>query len=182
MSGYNAVINKWQQANGMTIGQAIANGMTVPPDVMSAYRMAGITVNTPGIGAAGGSLQTPQQILGAGAAFQETITHPNLVMGGAGAAGTGPKEADQTNAAIATTQQAFIDNWESFSKSLTPTAGDLAAVNKQLVILGQIAADIKAGKRPDSDFGKYAAALGTQPQANSSSALPGTGGNSMMSK
>lgn len=90
-------------------------------------------------------------------------------MAGAGAAGT-TKQADLTTAGVSSGQQAFIENWETFSKSLTPTASDIAAVNKQLIILGQIAADINAGKRPSSDLGKYASALGTQPQANGSSA------------
>jgi hypothetical protein len=173
MPGYRAIIRKWEQDNGIPIGKALASGIPVPEDVRQAAVMAGQTLNTPGIGAYAGKLKTAQDIMAAGVSFTSgDITHPNMVLGGG--AGTETKDADKVNANIATTQQAFIDNWESFGKSLTPTAGHLDDVNKQLLLFGQIIMDINNGKKPKSDLANAILSKGPQPQANSSSAGPPT--------
>ena len=84
--------------------------------------------------------------------------------------------ADQVNANIAAGQQVFIDNFEKFKDAIVPAAGNLDDLTKKLILLGQVAADVAAGKKPAGDLGRAASTLGSQPQADSSSARQGKAG------
>lgn len=155
-----ALVEQWRKSNpGANMGQA-------PQNIQSAFNMMSIAATTQGVGSAN-ELTRAQDIRSYGAQFL-----------GAGAEKYGPSEAlktsgkmaDQVNANIAAGQQVFIDNFEKFKDSIVPAASNIDDLTRKLVLLGQVAADVAAGKKPAGDLGRAAATLGTQPQADSSSA------------
>ena len=167
-----AIVDKFQQS-GIKVNEKNIESGKVPADVAQAFIMMGIAGTTAGVGSAT-ELTKGQDITSYAAQFAGEMPEQ---YGPSEAEMTKPeKMADQVNANIATTQQAFIQNFESFKDTLVDINPQLTEANKQLILLGQIAADIAAGKKPAADMGKAASELGkTQPQADSSSAfrMPG---------
>ena len=160
------LVDQWRKTNpGMNINKA-------PQNIQSAFNMMAIAATTQGVGSAN-ELTRGQDIRSYGAQFL-----------GAGATPYGPSEAlktqtrmaDQVNANIAAGQQVFIDNFEKFKDAIVPASSNIDDLTRKLVLLGQVAADVAAGKKPAGDIGRTAAALGTQPQANSSAAMHGKPG------
>ena len=145
------------------------NMKEAPPEIQSAANMMALAATTPGVGSAN-DLTRAQDIRAYGAQFLGAGATP---YGPSEALKTGGKAADQVNANIAAGQQVFIDNFEKFKDAIIPAAGNIDDLTKKLILLGQVAADVAAGKKPAGDLGRAAATLGTQPQADSSSARHG---------
>jgi hypothetical protein len=164
-----ALVDQWRKTNPN------ADIKEAPQNIQSAFNMMSIAATTQGVGSAN-DLTRGQDIKSYGAQFL-----------GAKGEGYGPSEAmkttsklgDQVNANIATSQQVFIDNFEKFKNSIVPAASSIDDLTRKLILLGQVAADVAAGKKPAGDVGKAAASLGTQPQADSSS---GGRGSSFMGR
>lgn len=160
-----ALVEQWRKSNpGASMGQA-------PQSIQSAFNMMSIAATTQGVGSAN-ELTRGQDISSYGAQF---LSGKGETYGPGSELKTQNKMADQVNANIAAGQQVFIDNFEKFKDAIVPAAGNLDDLTRKLILLGQVASDIAAGKKPAGDLGRAAASLGTQPQADSSSAISGGG-------
>lgn len=174
---YNKIVQQWEQANGMSISEGIRKGI-VSPEIAHAARQAGLSVSALGTGSMSG-LETEQELNAGAATLRKAI--PGVVspadVSRMASYGGSERSADQVNANVAAGQQAFIDNFEKFKNDIVPTANNISDLNKQLVLLGQIAADIASGKNPNKgDLGKAATSMvKEQPQADSSSSNKGRG-------
>jgi hypothetical protein len=161
-----ALVDQWRKSNpAMNMNQA-------PGNIQSAFNMMSLAATTQGVGSAN-DLTRGQDIRSYGAQFLGTGAQQ---YGPSEALKTGGKLADQVNANIAAGQQVFVDNFEKFKDSIVPAASNIDDLTRKLVLLGQVAADVAAGKKPAGDLGRAAATLGTQPQADSSSASHGKAG------
>lgn len=160
------LVEQWRKTNpGINMNKA-------PQNIQSAFNMMSIAATTQGVGSAN-DLTRGQDIRSYGAQFLGAGPEQ---YGPSGALKTQTKMADQVNANIAAGQQVFIDNFEKFKDAIVPAAGNIDDLTRKLILLGQVASDIAAGKKPAGDLGRAASSLGTQPQADSSSSQRGRPG------
>jgi hypothetical protein len=162
--------------NSMTEAKRL--GADIPPEILSAARQTGLWATAPGTGLSS-EITKGQEMESIGASLTPGSARFFPRPLAAGMTTKEEKSADKEMAARSAGQQTLIENFEKFNKVLTPTAEAVRAVTVELIRLGQVAADIKAGKRDAGDLAKEATKMGTQPQSSSASAVTGGWGFGM---